>query len=201
MIKRKVFLTPHDKISTHDKIIRFILGVIVFTSIVSLITFYLQYTLFFKIAGNYAHWGIILFLLPAISGLLQHIIDPPARLFVTVLGAILASTILYPIYSNFFWATPPTVTVSIFFTFIIAGIGFTFSINPLDRHFIQRKTRKTRKKTKGKTLSHSRRQSRKKKFHFDDMLNSSVIRTFELMLTVIGFILAIWGTISMGLNQ
>ena len=201
MIKKKAFLTPHDKISTHDKIIRFLLGVIVFTGIVTLATFYLQYTLFFRIAGNYSHWGIILFLLPAISGLLQHIIDPPARLFVTILGALSTSAILYPIYLNVFWATPPSITVTIFFTFIIAGIGFTFSINPLDRHILQRKAHKNRKKTKVKNLAHKRKQTRKKKFHIDEMLNSSVIRTFELMLTIIGFILAIWGTISMGVQQ
>ncbi len=201
MIKKKAFLTPHDKISTHDKILRFLLGVIVFTGIVTLATFYLQYSLFFRIAGNYAHWGIILFVLPAISGFLQHIIDPPARLFVTVLGALFTSAILYPIYLNIFWATPPSITVTIFFTFIIAGIGFTFSINPLDRHVIQRKAHKTRKKTKVKNLAHVRKQTRKKKFNIDEMLNSSVIRTFELMLTIIGFILAIWGTISMGIQQ
>ena len=47
----------------------------------------------------------------------------------------------------------------------------------------------------------SRKQTRKKKINIDEMLNSSVIRTFELMLTIIGFILAIWGTISMGVQQ
>ena len=200
-MKRKTFLTPNEKISIQDKIIRFLFGVIVFAGLISLITFYLQSSLFFKVVGNYTHWGIILFLLPSISGLLQHIIDPPAKLFVTILGAVLNSIILYPLYANLFWASPPSFTVCIFFTFIIAGIGFTFSINPLDRHFYQRRSHKTRKKTKVKTPTHSRRSTRKKKFKMEEMLNSSMIRTFELILTIFGFVLAIWGTISMGVQQ
>ena len=143
MIKNKSFFTPHDKISIQDKVIRFAFGIFVFSGIISAGTYYLQSSLFFKIAGHYAHWGIILFLLPSISGLLQHLIDPPARLFVSITGAFLSSIILYHFYSNSFWAIPPSYTVSFFFTFIIMGVGFTCSINPLDRHIHQRKTRKT----------------------------------------------------------
>ena len=119
MIKNKAFFTPNEKISIHDKIIRFAFGTIVFSLLVIFGTYYLQSSLFFKVAGNYIHWLIILFLLPSISGLLQHLIDPPAKLFVSISGAIISSLILYHFYSNYFWASPPSYMVSFFFAFII----------------------------------------------------------------------------------
>ena len=202
MIKKKAFFTPNEKISIHDKIIRFAFGTIIFSLLVIFGTYYLQITAFYKVAGNYIHWLVILFLLPSISGLLQHLIDPPAKLFVSIAGAIISSCILYYFYSNNFWATPPSYMVSFFFAFIIAGVGFTCSINPLDRHFHQRRTRKKpRKITKIKNVAHSKRKTKAKKFSAEGLLNSSMIRTFELMLTILGFILGIWGTVSMGIQQ
>ena len=196
MKKSKLLLTAHDKISTHDKIIRLIFGIMVFSGLVTGLTYYLQSTLLiYKGIGNAAHWGTILILLPALSGLLQHLIDPPARLFVTSIGSLISSILLYYLYGDL-WKDPPTITLTILFTFVIGAIGFTCSINPLDRHIHQRKTSSARKKSPGKNKAHSRRVS-KKGFSMEGMLNSSLIKTFELMLTILGFILAIWGTATM----
>jgi len=196
MTKMKSLLTAHDKISIHDKIIRFIFGIIIFSGLIIGATYYLQSSLFvYKGIGNAAHWGTILILMPALSGLLQHVIDPPLRLGVSIIGSILSSIILYNLYGEL-WKDPPTITLTILFTFVIGAIGFTCSINPLDRHIHQRKTSRTRKKSSGKSKSHSR-QVVKKGSSIEGMLNSSLIRTFELMLTVLGFILAIWGTVAM----
>ena len=192
MTKRK------PSLSTHDKIIRFIFGVIVFFGFVTGGTYYLQSSLLiFKGVGIYAHWGIILFLLPAISGLVQHLIDPPAKLVVAVLGALITSMTLYPLYSDVFWAIPPSITDSIVFTLVIAGIGFTCSINPLERHIHQRRSSKVRKKTTEKNKSHPS-YSTHKEGSMDGLLNSSLIRTFELMLSILSFILAMWGTFILG---
>ena len=72
----------------------------------------------YKGIGNAAHWGIILILLPALSGLLQHLIDPPLRMVVAIIGSLLSGIILYDLYGDL-WKDPPTITLSILFTFVI----------------------------------------------------------------------------------
>ncbi len=184
--------------STSDKVIRFFFGIIVFTALVSGGTYYLQSSLMvLQLLGLYAHWAFILILLPALSGLAQHLIASPARLIVAVLGSLASSAILYPIYAERFWAIPPSITDMIVFTLVIAGIGFTSSINPLDRHVHQRRARR-RKKSSEKHDTH---------LHLEQyggvvegLLNSSIIRSIELLLTVTSFIGAIWGILSLGMS-
>ena len=186
------------QLSTSDKVIRFFFGIIVFTALVSGGTYYMQSSLIvLQLLGLYAHWAFILILLPALSGLAQHLIASPARLIVAVLGSLASSAILYPIYADRFWAIPPSITDMIVFTLVIAGIGFTSSINPLDRHVHQRRARR-RKKSSEKHDTH---------LHLeqyggvvDKLLNSSVLRSIELLLTVSSFIGAIWGTLSLGMS-
>ena len=186
------------QLSTSDKVIRFFFGIIVFTALVSGGTYYMQSSLIvLQLLGLYAHWAFILILLPALSGLAQHLIASPARLIVAVLGSLASSAILYPIYADRFWAIPPSITDMIVFTLVIAGIGFTSSINPLDRHVHQRRARR-RKKSSEKHDTH---------LHLEQyggvvekLLNSSVLRSIELLLTVSSFIGAIWGTLSLGMS-
>ena len=185
--------------STSDKIIRFIFGIIVFITIVSGGTYFLQNSLFLlKSLGLFAHWAAILIFLPAISGLVQHLILPPARLLVAILGAIISSIILYPLYAGHFWAIPPSITDTIVFTLAIAGIGFTSSINPHDRHVKQRRALKSRKKSTHKKESHSH--SSHENSLSERLLNSSTMRSFELVLTVISIILGLAGTFSLGMS-
>ena len=185
--------------STSDKIIRFIFGIIVFTALVSGGTYYLQSSLFLlKSMGLLAHWAAILFLLPVLSGLVQHLISPPAKLVVAVLGAVASSLILYPIYAERFWAIPPSITDMIVFTLAIAGIGFTASINPHDRHVKQRRAIKHTKKSTHKKESHT--QKKHVEGLMDGLLNSSAIRSFELVLTFISIILGLVGTFSLGMS-
>ena len=183
---------------TSDKVIRFFFGIIVFTALVSGGTYYLQSSLVvLQLLGLYGHWAFILILLPALSGLAQHLIASPARLIVAVLGSLATSAILYPIYAERFWAIPPSFTDMIVFTLVIAGIGFTSSINPLDRHVKQRRAR-SRKKPSEKHETHSHHEQ------YDGvvegLLNSSMIRSIELLLTVTSFIGAIWGILSLGMS-
>ncbi|MEE2598868.1 MAG: hypothetical protein VYD83_00405 [SAR324 cluster bacterium] len=189
---------PKAQLSTSDKVIRFFFGIIVYTALVSGGTYYMQSSLIvLQLLGLYAHWAFILILLPALSGLAQHLIASPARLIVAVLGSMASSAILYPIYADRFWAIPPSITDMIVFTLVIAGIGFTSSINPLDRHVHQRRARR-RKKSSEKHDTH---------LHLEQyggvvekLLNSSVLRSIELILTVSSFIGAIWGTLSLGMS-
>ena len=181
-----------------DEIIRFIFGVILFTAFISGGTYYLQSSLILlKTFGLFAHWLTILILLPVLSGLFQHLIAPPARLLVPLIGAMISSTILYPLYANHFWAIPPSITDTIVFTLAIAGIGFTASINPHDRHVKQRRAIKIKKNSSHKKESHEHGAQKEEGFA-ERIMNSSLIRSVELSLTIFSIIAGIWGTISLG---
>ena len=181
-----------------DKIIRFIFGIIVFVALISGGTYYLQSSLILlKSFGLFAHWVTILILLPVLSGLLQHLIAPPVRLLVPILGALVSSTILYPLYAEIFWAIPPSITDTIVFTLAIAGIGFTASINPHDRHVKQRRAIRNSKKSPNKKDSHAHVDRHEEGFA-ERIMNSSLIRSLELGLTIFSIIAGIWGTISLG---
>ena len=182
-----------------DEIIRFIFGIILFSAFISGGTYYLQSSLILlKSFGLFAHWVTILILLPVLSGLFQHLIAPPVRLLVPIIGALISSAILYPLYANHFWAIPPSITDTIVFTLAIAGIGFTASINPHDRHVKQRRAIKSRKKSTNKKESHSH--SSHENSLTERLLNSSTMRSFELVLTVISIILGLAGTFSLGMS-
>ena len=183
-----------------DKYIRFIFGIIVFSALISGGTYYLQSSLILlKAFGLFAHWAAILILLPVLSGLIQHLIAPPARLLVPILGALVSSTILYPLYAESFWAIPPSITDTIFFTLAIAGIGFTASINPHDRHVKQRRAIKNRKKSSNKKTAHGHVEPHEDGL-VDNLLNSSIIRSLELALSIFSIIAGIWGTITLGMS-
>jgi len=183
-----------------DKYIRFIFGIIVFSALISGGTYYLQSSLILlKAFGLFAHWAAILILLPVLSGLVQHLIVPPARLLVPILGALASSIILYPLYAERFWAIPPSITDTIVFTLAIAGIGFTASINPHDRHVKQRRAIRSRKKSSHKKESKEHVDPHEDGL-VDNLLNSSMIRSLELALSIFSIIAGIWGTITLGMS-
>ncbi len=189
---------PHPLIP--DEYIRFIFGIIVFVALISGGTYYLQSSLtLLKAFGLFAHWGTILILLPVLSGLVQHLIAPPAKLLVPILGGLASSIILYPLYAERFWAIPPSFTDVIFFTLAVVGIGFTSSINPLDRHVKQRRVIRNRKKSLNKKEAHEHDGPHRDGL-VDNLLNSSLIRSLELALSIFSIIAGIWGTITLGMS-
>ena len=184
-----------------DEYIRFIFGIIVFVALISGGTYYLQSSLtLLKTFGLFAHWGTILILLPVLSGLVQHLIAPPAKLLVPILGGLVSSMVLYPLYAELFWAIPPSFTDVIFFTLAVVGIGFTSSINPLDRHVKQRRAIKSRKKSLHKKEDHAHVGPHHGDGLVDNLLNSSLIRSLELALSIFSIIAGIWGTITLGMS-
>lgn len=187
-----------------DKVIRFLLGTILFFTLIIGGTYYLQSSLFvLQNFGLYAHWASILFILPILSGLMQHIIQTPARLIVALCGALVSTLVLYPIYANFFWASPPGMTDSIVFCLSVGGLGFTSSVNPFERHAQHRRYTRRTKNTSSETKNddpHEVEEHEPTNF-IEKVLNSSAIRSFELMLTVLSFVLAISGTFFLGSSQ
>ena len=175
---------------------RFLAGTFVFFSSVCLGTYFLQSSLILlQNFGLYAHWAAILIVLPAIAGLIQHLLNTPARIIVALLGALISTIVLFPYYSEKFWAIPPSITDTIVFTFAVGGIGFSFSINPLERHA------KPKRRRSRKTDENSNDFNQEKNIETstsDKILNSSLIKSLELLLTVLSFVLAIWGTFFLG---
>ena len=187
-----------------DKVVRFLLGTILFFALIIGGTYYLQSSLIvLQNFGLYAHWAAILFVLPIISGLVQQIVQAPARLIVALLGALISTLILYPIYSNYFWAIPPGITDSIVFCLAVGGLGFTASVNPFERHVKHRHYSRKKKVPSAEAKNdHSQEiESHEPSSLIDKVLSSSAIRSFELMLTVLSFVLAIWGTFFLGSSQ
>ena len=111
----------------------------------------------------------------------------------------MSSIILYPLYAERFWAIPPSITDTIIFTLAIAGIGFTASINPHDRHVKQRRAIRSRKKSSNKKVAHGHVAPHEDGL-VDNILNSSIIRSLELALSIISIIAGIWGTITLGMS-
>ena len=147
--------------------------------------------------------GLQFFLLPIISGLVQQIVQAPARLIVALLGALISTLILYPIYSNYFWAIPPGITDSIVFCLAVGGLGFTASVNPFERHVKHEALYEEKESSFCRSKNdHSHEiETHEPTSLIDKILSSSAIRSFELMLTVLSFVLAIWGTFFLGSSQ
>ena len=186
------------KSSPLEQGLTFLTGVLIFFINICFGTYFLQSSLIIlQNFGLYAHWAAILIVLPAITGLIQHVLNTPARLPVALLGAILSTAVLYPYYSEKFWASPPTLTDTIVFAFAVGGIGFSFSINPLDRHVHSRRTKRSRKMAVKQNDPHLEIEPESQKTS-DNILNSSIIKSLELLLTILSFILAIWGTFFLG---
>ena len=175
---------------------RFLAGTFVFFSSVCLGTYFLQSSLIIlQNFGLYAHWAAILIVLPAIAGLIQHLLNTPARIIVALLGALISTLVLFPFYSGEFWAIPPSITDTIVFTFAVGGIGFSFSINPLERHAKPKRRRSTKTDENSNDLNQEKHAETSTS---DKILNSSLIKSLELLLTVLSFVLAILGTFFLG---
>ena len=176
---------------------RFLAGTFVFFSSVCLGTYFLQSSLIIlQNFGLYAHWAAILIVLPAIAGLIQHLLNTPARIIVALLGALISTLVLFHFYSGKFWAIPPSITDTIVFTFAVGGIGFSFSINPLERHAKPKRRRRSRKTDENSNDLNQEKHAESSTS--DKILNSSLIKSLELLLTVLSFVLAIWGTFFLG---
>ena len=85
----------------------------------------------------------------------------------------------------------------------MGGLGFTASVNPFERHVKHRHyTRKKKVPSAEAKNDHSHEtETHEPTSLIDKILSSSAIRSFELMLTVLSFVLAIWGTFFLGSSQ
>lgn len=112
-----------------------LLGSVIFITIVVGITYLLQDSLILvKQYDAYTHWAVVLFVLPAISGVVLRLKQVISPLFSCLLGATASTAILYPLYKDW-WATPPQDTDVIIYLCIVFGIAY-FATQPLKATFM-----------------------------------------------------------------
>jgi len=106
------------------QIIKVLLGVLLFVLVVAGGAWYLQKSLILvKRYDPYTHWAVILFLLPAIAGLLMRLRATPLPGLAALLGALCSAAILFPVYKSL-WAVPPSYVDLTIYSVIVFGIGF-----------------------------------------------------------------------------
>ena len=105
-------------------IVRWVIGVALFTGLLVGGTAYLQDTLLLlEEAGPTFHWGVILLALPLAAGTLLRAMVVPFRLFALLGGTLLATGALFHLYRTQFWAEPPGyLEVSLYFV-AVAGLS------------------------------------------------------------------------------
>lgn len=111
-----------------SKSLNLIIGALLFALLVGFGTYYLQDSLIiYKQFDAYTHWAVILLALPIVVGLLHRLLHITYPLFSTLVGAIITAAVLYPFYSNRFWAEAPSLIDMIIYVVIVTGIGFIAS--------------------------------------------------------------------------
>jgi hypothetical protein len=105
-----------------------VVGALVFALLVGFGTYYLQDSLFiYKQFDAYTHWAVLLLALPILVGLLNRLLNISYPLLSTFVGALVTAGVLYPYYSNRFWAEAPSMIDMAVYVLIITGIGFIAS--------------------------------------------------------------------------
>jgi hypothetical protein len=111
-------------------------GTLVYFVIITGLTYYFQSSLLVvKLYGSYAHWAVVLLALPILAGIAQRLLRITYPIATTLAGAIASAVVLYPMYSERFWAQAPSVTVTLVYVLIITGIGF-MATQPLKTVFL-----------------------------------------------------------------
>lgn len=118
-----------------SRALNIIVGSLIFFAIVTGLTYYLQSSLILvKQYDAYTHWAVVLLGLPILGGVVQRLARITYPVFTTLVGAIGAASVLYPLYQKF-WAVPPTTLEMLIYLVIISGIGFVAS-QPLKTTFM-----------------------------------------------------------------
>jgi hypothetical protein len=123
------------KFSMSDQILNTLRGTLMFITVITGSTYYLQSSLIlFKKYGSHAHWTIVLIVLPLFAGLLLRLARVYYPLICSILGSLVSAAILYPQYKTF-WAVPPTMVDLAIYIAIVLGLGY-IATQPLRTTFM-----------------------------------------------------------------
>jgi hypothetical protein len=180
-------------------------AVITFLALVVGSTYYLQHTLIvFRHFGSYAHWFVILLVIPLLVGIFLRQLQIPhagAALFV---GGVCSMPLAYFIFS-YHWAQQPTRLAAFLFGFITAGVAYLAIIKwgkafnaILNSFTIHKKTsppetQKTTENALGRTEDQTKKPTHVK-WSIKNTLSSShyagFIATVQLVIGLISLILS-----------
>jgi hypothetical protein len=139
-------------------------GAAVFFLVVTMTTYLLQSSLIaLKTIGAYAHWAILLIVLPIVGGYLQKTLRINFPVLSVVMGALASAAALDPLYSRYFWAEPPSLLAIVMYVAIVAGIGSAATHSPTRTvsmaFHLGRYSNRNTKKAGSKTKSTTRKQA------------------------------------------
>lgn len=166
-------------------------------------TYFFQSTLVLvRLVNPYFHWAVLLMALPILAGLSQRYLKIVYPLSTVTFGTLASVVMLYPQYSQKFWAVPPTVLNVIVYLIIVVGIGF-IATQPVTTVYekafhlgrFKRTKSRSNKKVKKKV---ARRGSNAlaRRLGFDN--RGDMIAMMELMIGVISLVLSLFSIFFLG---
>ena len=181
---------------------RDIIGFIIFVIIAVGVTCYLQASLIiFRIFGVYAHWGMILIIIPLFLGVLTRLMRPRWPELVCLMAGILSAWILFHLYRDRFWADPPHLLAAFIFAFTYIGISYSVAgrfihqLSLIISYIYQKNNdrKPTSEEASSEDIVVEKSQASLKAF-----LDSPIVRFLEFVLTLLSFVIAVVGTFMMG---
>jgi hypothetical protein len=178
-------------------------GSAVFFLIVAGGTYLFQSTLVLvKLVNPYFHWAVLLMALPALAGLSQRYMKIVYPMSTVTFGTLASVVMLYPQYSQQFWAVPPTVLNVIVYLIIVVGIGFvaTQSIATVyEKAFHLGRFKRTKSRSSKKVKKKVARRGSNalaRRLGFDN--RGDMIAMMELMIGVISLVLSLFSIFFLG---
>jgi len=178
-------------------------GSAVFFLIVAGGTYLFQSTLLLvKLVNPYFHWAVLLMVLPVLAGLSQRYMRIVYPLSTVAFGTLASVVLLYPQYSQQFWAVPPTVLNVFVYLIIVVGIGFG-ATQPVTTIYEKAFHLGRFNKTKSRNIKKAKKKtSRRGHTAFAQRLGfenrGDMIAMLELMIGVISLVLSLFSIFFLG---
>ena len=165
------------------KIASTIIMCVAFVGLVVLSTYYVQSTLVVvRKFGVYAHWTVLLLVIPLLSGVVLRLVRPANIFFVVGVGSIVTAGILLYLYNQYLFAQPLNPLGGVFYAFVLAGLSYIPNIRLPSRRDVKLEVVKS---AKG---------NRRGVFGFLAGLRAEgVIATLQLLISVLALVFSVVG--------
>ena len=165
------------------KIVSTIILCAAFVSIVVLSVYYVQSSLVVVSKfGVYAHWTVVLLVIPLLSGLILRLLRAANINFIVGVGSIIAAGILLFLYNRYLFAQPLNPLGGVFYAFVLAGLSYIPNIRLLSQRDVKLEVVKS---AKG---------NRRGVFGFLTGLRpEGVIATLQLLVSVLALVFSVVG--------
>ncbi|MGD8444246.1 MAG: toll/interleukin-1 receptor domain-containing protein [Desulfobacterales bacterium] len=98
---------------------------VAFVGLVVISTYYVQSTLVVaRGVGVYAHWTVVLMVIPLLSGLVLRLLRAPNVIFIIGAGSVVTAGVLLYLYNRYLFAQPLNPLGGVFYAFVLAGLSY-----------------------------------------------------------------------------